>query len=684
MGLSNEKYFNRDLSWLSFNSRVLDEAADPNNPLYERINFLAIYSNNLDEFFRVRVAHIKRLQKVDKEKLIKKLDTEPSKLLKSIHNIVHDQQERFGTVFRNSILKELLKNNVKLYRSNDQPKDLENISLKYFLSYIMAFLQPKLILDKPPFLENRKIYFLVGLQSLESEVTYAILNIPSDKISRFIPIDTENDLHEFCFLDDIIRVHLHRVFPGYSIQSCHSIKLNRDADLQIEDEYTGDLLNKIKKQLHKRKIGVPSRLLYDGAMPEKMRDFMQEKWDLSDDELAIGGRYHNFDDFFTFPNPLSPRLENEQWPGLSIPELDTTSSLFELIQKKDLLLHFPYHSYDYVLRLFNEAAVDPAVEEIYITIYRIAKNSVIGNALISAARNGKKVTCFVELKARFDEENNIIWAEEMKRAGIKILYSIPGLKVHAKVALIKKRINDKIEMYAFMGTGNFNEKTAGTYTDIALCTSNEEITNDLDRVLNFLLDGKKPKSIDQLLVSQFNMVDSFEELISNEIQNALIGKKARIRIKLNNLENKKMIRLLYKASNAGVHIDLIIRGICRLVPSVTGLSENITITRIVDRFLEHSRIFEFWNNGDPLYFSGSADWMTRNLYNRVEVIFPILDKSIQDQINTILNIHISDNTKSVFVDDQLQNIRKNDSGKKAVRSQYELYQYFKQLPEQLI
>ena len=489
-----KKYFNRDLSWLTFNERILTEAEDSSNPLFERIKFLAIYSNNLDEFFRVRVAHIQSLQQLDKEKLNKKLDISPTDLLHKISTIVLKQQERFGINFRESLLPELEKNNISLLRGNEHLDIIKDQSKYIFMTQILAFLNPIVLDAEAPFLENGKLYFFITLQNVQGKITeYGLLNIPSDKINRFAKL-ISNEKNVYSFIDDIIKAHIDYLFPLHTVVSCYSIKLNRDADLHIEDEYSGDLLEKIKKHLHKRNIGPPSRLLYDNKMPQTELDWIKRHWNLSDDEISIGGRYHNFSDFFSFPNPLSPALEIDAMENLQVIEIDTCISMFDLIEQKDIMLYFPYHTFDYVLRFFNEAAVDPDVKEISLTIYRIAKKSRIGDALITAARNGKKVTCFVELKARFDEENNIEWAANMEKAGVRIIYSIPGLKVHAKVALIKRKRDDITTYFAYFGTGNFNEMTATVYTDFGLFSANNALCSELNEVLHYLVTKKtKPE-----------------------------------------------------------------------------------------------------------------------------------------------------------------------------------------------
>lgn len=675
---SSNSYLNRDLSWLSFNHRVLQEAADNTLPLYDSIKFLAIFSSNLDEFFRVRVASIRRLNRIDKKKITKKLPLDPEDVLRKIHEQVLTQQEEFGDIFRNKIMPALKIKGVYLYQAESIDKKHLQEMKNYFWSHVMSYLQPIILhadARKKPFLENGALYFFLKLIDKEThEVYYAHLNIPSNHLPRFFALSKKNSKYFYVFLDDIIRHNLHLVFPGYEVVECCSVKMNRDADLNIEDEFSGDLVDKIKKQLTSRNIGSPARFLYDGQMSEDLIEFIAGKFQLEEDDLVAGGRYHNLNDLMSLPNPLG-NSKSEDWPPISIKSFEKTESIFELIDRKDQMLHFPYHSYDYVLRFFNEAAIDPRVYEINATFYRVASDSLIVNALISAARNGKKVVVFVEVKARFDEANNLKWASRMEEAGIKIIYSFPGLKVHAKVALIKRNDpEDGKKHYAFLGTGNFNEKTARIYADHGLLTSHNDLTRELNQVFRHLHKGKKLKKVKSLLVSQYNMQEVFLKKIDREIKIAKNGGRAYLIIKINNLEDQVMIDKLYEASAAGVKIDCCVRGICCLVPEKEGLSENIRVTRIVDRFLEHARIFYFYNQGAEEIYMGSADWMKRNLYHRIEVVFPVLDQDIKADIKKLLDLQLSDNVKACYIDSQGNNLKKNDAEQK-VSAQQDFYHW---------
>ncbi|MFZ1329080.1 MAG: polyphosphate kinase 1, partial [Chitinophagaceae bacterium] len=510
---------------------------------------------------------------------------------------------------------------------------------------------------------------------------YAVLNIPSANLPRFSELPMLGDDHYILFLDDVIRENLQEVFPAFTVHGAWSIKLTRDAEMSIEDEFIGDIAEKIEKQLEKREVGHATRLLYDGTMPAQVKDFVQKYLLLRDEEMAEGGRYHNLKDLGSLPNPQKGKLTQSNWPSVAHSGFDNHRSIFQSITEQEKMLHLPYHSYNYILRFFNEAAIDPNVKEIYVTLYRVAADSHIVNALISAAKNGKKVTVFVELKARFDEANNLKWSKKMKAAGIKIINSIPGLKVHAKVALVKRIEGKDWKNYSFMATGNFNEATGRFYTDHVLFTSNKEFGIELEWLFDYLQSRKQPAEymkipFQHLLVSQFNIIKRFEKLIDREIKNAKKGRPAGIIIKLNNLQERAMIEKLYEASRAGVKVQLLVRSICSLAPGVTGQSENITVHRIVDRYLEHARVFVFHNNGEPQYFMGSADWMNRNLHSRIEVIFPVYDPAFGEELNHILQLQLNDNRKAVYVNTALDNQRcTNDQAPLA--AQQAIYEFVK-------
>jgi polyphosphate kinase len=714
--MADEKYvfLNRDLSWLSFNHRVLMEAADKTVPLYSRISFLSIFSSNLDEFFRVRMPSIFAFTSIESKKI--SIEEEyPKELVQQVQTNIHLQLEEFGKILSQQILPELEENHIFLYYNQPVRSEHAETVRDYFLSKVLSFLQP-IILRKENqtdvFLENNALYYIVDLESPEQpgKHFHGLLNIPSSNLPRFFDLPMLGEDHYILFLDDVIRENLGEVFSGFTIHGAWSVKLTRDAEMNIEDEFIGDIAEKIEKQLEKREVGHATRLLYDQNMPEAVKDFVQKYLMLRNAEMAEGGRYHNLKDFSSLPNPHKarpddPRLNDSvgqavgrgrltysNWSPASHTGFVNHQSVFQSIAEKEKLLHLPYHSYNYILRFFNEAAIDPNVREIYIALYRVAADSHIVNALISAAKNGKKVTVFVELKARFDEANNLRWSKRMKAVGIKIINSIPGLKVHAKVALVRRMENlpdrqagKEWKNYSFLATGNFNEATGRFYTDHVLFTANKEFGEDLEWLFDYLQSRKQPSDymkipFRHLLVSQFNMVKRFEKLIDKEIRNAKNGGPAGIIIKLNNLQERNMIEKLYEASRAGVKVQLLVRSICCLAPGIQGQSENITVHRIVDRYLEHARVFVFHNNGDPLYFMGSADWMNRNLHSRIEVVFPLYDAALCNEINQILKLQLRDNSKAVLLNSSLENQRLTASdGYPSTAAQEAIYNYVRGL-----
>jgi len=681
-------FFNRELSWLSFNYRVLQESKDSSVPLYERIKFLAIYSSNLDEFFRVRVASLRSLLNL-KEKSREVLPFQPRILLKKIRETVQSQQEEFGRIYREEIIPGL--NNENIFLVNDQTisESQKEFVKNYFLDQVVPFVQP-MLLDKnkiSTFLHNKAIYLAVRLKSRKKtkhtgksklqRFRYAIVEIPADKLGRFVSLPEESTKKFVMFLDDVIRFNLPSLLPGYHVESCYSVKLTRDAELYIDDEFSGDLVSKIKKGLSKRKTGAPSRFLYDQDMPQDFLKFLQDTLQLNKDDLIPGGRYHNFNDFFSFPKFNKPHLEFEPMPPLNIKELDGIVSLFEMVSKSDILLRYPYQSYGYILKFLEDAADDINVKSIKITLYRIADDSLVIRSLVKAAENGKDVTVFVEVKARFDEETNFASADKLEKAGVKVYFSFPGLKVHSKICLIERIEKSNPKFYSYLSTGNFNEKTARIYSDYGLLTSNQDFGSEIGKVFNFLERKTEKEKFQHLLVAPFNLRKTLVELIDIEIQNAQDGKAVEITLKLNSIEDKKMIKKLYEASKAGVRVKLIIRGICCLVPGLKGISENIEAISIVDRFLEHSRVYIFQNNGDKKYFLSSADWMKRNLSRRVEVAFPIYDKEIQKQLQKMIDLQWSDNQKARIIDQKQSNGYKTTMDEKRIRSQYEIYKLMK-------
>lgn len=668
-------YLNRELSWLSFNYRVLQEAKDTSVPLIERLRFLAIYSSNLDEFYRVRVASVRSLNDL-KKKAKKKLDFSPKKLLEDINKTVFKQQEEFGQIFRNQLIPALKENNIHIVNETGLREPQREFARTYFLREIFPILRyGEITPEDTPFLENKRIYQVVEVRKTEADVpTRYLIDIPSVRLGRFLVVPDENGGHIVMFIDDVIRVSLDILFPDQIVSPCYSIKLSRDADLNIADEFSGDLLDKIRKSLEKREMGVPSRFLHDEKMPDDLLEFLCRTYELENVDVVKGGRYHNFMDYWGFPLPDDPSLVYLPQKELPVPGLDNVS-FFDAIAEKDRMLHFPYQSYDYVVKLLEEAAADPKVSSIKITLYRVASDSKIAKALIKAAENGKAVEVFDEVKARFDEESNIFWGNELSKAGAKVRYSYPDLKVHTKICVIKRKEEGQTKGYAYLGTGNFNEKTSRIYGDHALLTCHQEIIKDLDRIFKFLMDFKLAPKFKHLLVAPFNMRERFEDLIDREIEHAQAGKGGSIIAKMNSLQDSKMIDKLYEAGAAGVKIQLIVRGICCLKPGVPGLSENIEARSIVDRYLEHARVYIFGNDGAEEMYVASADWMSRNLNRRVEAGFPILDPDLRQEMKDLINIQLDDNTKARIINELQDNPYVPVDGAEPIRAQTASWSY---------
>jgi len=647
------KYFNRDLSWLSFNHRVLEESLDPQLPLVEKIKFIAIHASNLDEFYRVRVSHLETLTKL--EEFNDEENSSYHDILAAVRKEASHQTSYLRSILTTTVIPGLEANNITIYQNHEEVRGehLEFI-YEYFNTQVASYLQPIWLTNETtPFLEDRQLYFVWQVSHKNSPESLILLNLPTQHLPRFMSLPQLNNRHYVIYLDDIVRIGGERFLENYKIKGCYSIKLNRDADLNL-DEYSGAIAGQMKISLEQRAFGAPSRFQYDAAMPKKLVSRCVDLFGIESEELTPTGRYQQMSDFFSFPIPANSLPTLSKWKPLKHRELASYKHYFKALNEKDFLLHFPYQSYDHVLIFFNQAVLDPYVTEIMATFYRVASDSHIVNALISASKNGKKVRAFVEVKARFDEANNLLWAEKMEKAGIEISYSLPDIKVHAKTALIT-RVKDGItKTYGFYGTGNFNERTAGIYSDIGLLTSNPVMNEELKDVFLYLYTGKQPAPFNHLLVSQFNIIDRFKELINGEIEIAKNGGDGKIIIKLNNLEDSEMIDALYEASNAGVKIEMIVRSICRLRPGVPGLSENISLTRVIGRYLEHSRIFIFNNDNVPKVFLGSSDWMERNLRSRVEVVFPVYDEACKEEIFSFVKLQLAPYRKSSLIDQHLK------------------------------
>ncbi len=676
---NDDRFRHRDLNWLSFNERVLQEATDKINPLYERIKFLAIFSSNLDEYFRVRVSQLRQMKRV-KKSIRKKLALRPSKITKQIIEEVKKQQDRFGEIYHQEIIPELASHGIHIVEAENYQKEHKKFVGSFFQKKIREHLKPlhlDLKKENELFLENSVLYFLI---TFKEEDNLAVVNIPVGECGRFVPLNQEAEKKEITYLDEIIRHEAHKIFPEDDITGIYEIKLSRDAELYIDDIYEGVLAEKIYTSLKQRTDGQPTRLLYDASMPKEVQKKIRKLLKLGKIDMMPGGQYHNFKDFFSFPDPTNnKKLHFKELPALPHKILDKSSNYFEEIAKKDQALHFPYMSFSYVEKFVAMAAEDENVTEISISLYRVADESDLTNSLMKAVENGKKVTVFVEAKARFDEENNISWGRKFEEKGANVIYSYPKVKVHSKIMLICRQEGDVNMRYAYIGTGNFNSTTSEIYCDHAIFTANKYITKELQRLFK-VLEGELiiPRE-KNLLISPFSTRQEFLKLIYNEIENARAGKKAKITAKMNSLEDQEMIELLYKASDAGVEIRMLIRGFTCLIPGVPGLSENIYITSVVDRYLEHGRIYLFENGGDELMFYGSADWMNRNLDRRIEVISPVLDADIKKEFKEILNIQLKDNVKARIQDAEESNTYvKRKKGENKIRSQYEIYKYLKE------
>jgi polyphosphate kinase len=676
-------YIQRDLSWLSFNYRVLQEAKDPSVPLLERLKFLAIYSSNLDEFFRVRVAQHRNLIRISK-KTKKELSYNPKQLLKEILKIVSEQQVEFSHIFEHDITNELRNHDVHLLRRTNLNKEQQKFVEAYFQDNLLPFVQPVLLVkDKiRVFLNNAALYMTVALQSKESYTSptqYAMVKIPSDFLPRFIELPSQNGRHEIIMLDDIVRHSIAWLFPGFEINDTFSIKLTRDAALYIDDEFSGNLIEKVKESLQKRNIGPASRFVFDRKTPKELLDFLGKTFHLESLDLFPEGRYHNNFDFFKFPDFGLTSLKYKPLPPQHYEPLEKSEDYFSAIADRDHLLHFPYQSYESVVQFFERAAKDPSVTRIKIVQYRVAKKSRIMQALMQAVKNGKQVSVFIEVKARFDEEANIKWGEALQKAGVTVHYSMPGIKVHSKLALVSRKEGRKEKLYAYLGTGNFNEDTAKVYSDLCIFTTDERLTKEMAQVFLYLETGRKEgiPEFKHLLVGQFNLREGLVAKIDREIAIAKKGKPASMFLKMNSLEDTDMIEKLYEASKAGVKIKIITRGICCLVAGVEGVSENIEVISIVDRYLEHARIFIFANDGKEEIYLSSADWMNRNLSHRVETTFPVYAPELRKIIHDVMDLQLKDNVKARILSENYVNVYKTDDEDIATRAQVETYFYFK-------
>ena len=680
-------FVNRELSWLNFNERVLEEASDETVPLIERLRFLGIFSNNLDEFFQVRFASVKRIAQSGKSGKKVLGGIEAKELLKSITKKVIVLQQKSNRIL-NNIENELKKE--KIYFINE--KQVKPNQIRYLTDYFLEKVNPSIVTvilkDEFQDFTDNKTFFAIKMElnkkiniELPEEEIFAFIELPI-KLNRFIVLPIEENGSQFIMmLDDLIRFHFHLIFSMFNYDKIegHMFKITRDGELDIEENFGKSYAEKIMNSVRDRIFADPVRLVHDKDInPMTLEKVMTKLGIKSKKSLIPGGRYHRRADYMNFPSLNRNDLMYKKTIPLSIKNLGLEDNIIQAVSKKDYLIYTPYHSFIYLIKFLREAALDPKVKTIKITLYRLAKNSQVVSSLINAAKNGKKVVVYVELQARFDEENNINIADRLEKFGVQIIMGVRGLKVHSKICLVLREEEDEIKKYGFVSTGNFNEYTAKIYTDYTLFTSHQKILKDISKVFNFLEVNYEFKRYKHLIVSPHYTYQRLVELIENEIQNKSQGKKSKIKLKLNSITNYKIISKLYEASNAGVKIEMIVRGVCCLIPGVKGMSENIKVISIVDKYLEHPRVYIFENAGKPKIYISSADWMTRNFENRIEVSCPIYNPDLQKQILDTFNISWKDNVKSKLLNKSKErNVRKKNIMR--IRSQFEIYKYFKNL-----
>lgn len=685
---TKNQYINREISWLRFNERVLQECADKNVPLLERLRFLGIFSNNLDEFFKVRYATVKRIAESGKTGKSVLGGARAKDLLEEITKICINQQTKSLEILTD-IEDELEEENIFLIDETEVTDKHKAFIRNYFIQNVSPQLMTIILNDltKFPMLKDTAAYLAVKMildpddtslaKSEKKRKRYALIEIPKG-IDRFVVLPKDGEKNYIIILDDLIRYCLDSIFTmfDYHSISAHMIKITRDAELDIDNDLSKSFIEKISSSVEHRKIGDPVRFVYDKSIADDTFAFLKEKMGIEEtDSMIPGGRYHNRRDYMGFPSLGRTDLLYERITPLPIKGLSLEGSLLEDIAKKDYLLYAPYHTFSYVIKFLREAALDPQVRSIKITVYRLANDSQVAASLINAVKNGKQVTVQIELQARFDEQANIQYAEQLQAEGVKLIFGVPGLKVHSKICLIERTEGDRVKRYGFISTGNFNEETARIYTDYTLFTSDEPILKELNKVFEFFETTYKIHKYKHLIVSPHYTRKVFEKLINREIANAKAGREAYMKIKLNNFTSYQMVDELYEASRAGVKIQLIARGICCLIPGIEGMSENIEAMSVVDKFLEHPRLFIFANGGDPEVFISSADWMTRNLDYRVEVGCPIYDEDIKQELIDTFEISWQDNVKARVFNAKQNNVyRKNN--KPDFRSQFAMYDYY--------
>ncbi|MCB4797816.1 polyphosphate kinase 1 [Neotamlana laminarinivorans] len=671
-------YINREISWLQFNARVLQEASDITVPLIERLRFVGIFSNNLDEFFKVRYATVKRIVEAGKGGKNELGGIRAKELLEIITQIVIKQQAESSNILR--IIQEQLEDeNIFIIKEHQITQNQHDFVKKYFLRKVSPGLVTIILNDNVnlPNLKDSAAYLAVKMIMKTGDKQYALLEIPKN-IERFIQLPKQEGKDFIIMIDDLLRYCLSDIFSifDYKSVSAHMIKITRDGELDFDSDLSKSFIDKISESVKHREIGEPVRFVYDKTIDEDTLQNLMSKMGIDKtDSIIPGGRYHNRRDYMGFPSLGRTDLMYDKIEALPIKGLSLQESLFAAINKKDYLLHAPYQTFSYVVKFLREAALDPRVKTIKITIYRLAEISHVASALINAAINGKSVTVVIELRARFDEQANIAYAEQMKSEGVNLIFGVAGLKVHSKICVVEREENNKIKRYGFISTGNFNESTAKIYTDYTLFTSSQKILKDVIKIFEFFVTNYRIQSYKHLIVSPHFTRKSLFKLIDAEIEHVKNGNEGIIRLKMNSLSSYTMVDKLYEASNAGVKIQLIVRGLCCLIPGVKGMSENIEVISVIDKFLEHSRVYIFGNNGDTKLYISSADWMTRNIENRVEVSCPIYDEDIKREIIETFNISWNDNVKARLIN-QTQDNTYRENNKEKVRSQFALYDYY--------
>lgn len=683
---SNEKFINREISWLSFNERVLQEAEDPNTPLFERIRFVGIFSNNLDEFFRVRVAAVRRMVSLgkDEENLLGNMT--PEELHDKIQEIVNQQQAKMHRILEN-LKDELRQNNIHIINETELSEKQGKVVRDYFYDKVLPNLVPIMLRkNKFPYLRDRSVYLAVKLWRKDNpdDYNYSLIRIPQKSVPRFYVLPEESGRRYVIMLDDIIRYCMYDIFFyfDYDMYEAYTIKITRDAELDLDDDISKSLIEKMEQSLKKRKKGKPVRLIYDQQIPLDLFQFILKKMKLKEKDTVKGGRYHNHKDFMNFPEIGEKYHYYPKLPPSRHKDLPPFTSILKVLREKDVMLHYPYQTFNHFIDFLREAAIDPKVKQIGLTIYRVAPESKVVNALLNAVRNGKTVTVVVELQARFDEEANIFWSNKLQEEGANVINGVPGMKVHSKLAWVQREEDEQLRNYAYIGTGNFHEGTANIYADEGLLTADARLADEVEKVFEFFKRNYKHYNYQHLLVSPFFMREKWVEMIDQEIELAQAGKPAWMILKMNSLIDPQMMKKLYEASQAGVRIQLIVRGIFGLQIGITGLSENISAISIVDKYLEHSRIFWFGNGGEEKMYIASADWMPRNLNRRIEVACPIYNEEIKNELKQLLQIQLRDNCKARILDPNLSNQYQSNNPDKKYRAQEDFYNYLKTISTQ--